>query len=168
MMVVVYNIGMDNKRKRYYLFFITAFFICAVALNLAGARKMRRVKLFLKDQKTGDLVIHRSYIPRSNSTNENVLWIIKELISGPFNNQYESMFDPNIEVKDVIIKSNVVYISFDWSMIESFYENPSLAVRSIVDSILLNIRELEEVKILIEGIEPVSTFSEISLQKTFK
>ena len=160
--------GMDNKRKRYYLFFITAFFICSIALNLAGSRKMQTVKLFLKDQNTGDIVIHRSYIPRSNSTNEYVFWIIKELISGPFNNQYESMFNPNTEVKDVIIMSNVAYIFFDWSMIESFYENPSLAVRSIVGSILLNIRELKEVKILIEGIEPVSTFSDISFQKTFK
>lgn len=159
---------MDNKRKSYYLLFFTAFFICSIVINLTGASKMRTVKLFLKDQNTGDLVIHRSYIPRSSSTNEYVFWIIKELISGPFNNQYEGMFDPNIEVKEIIIKSNVAYISFDWNMIDSFYENPSLAVRSIVDSILLNIRELEEVKILIEGIEPVSTFSEISLQKTFK
>jgi hypothetical protein len=159
---------MENKRKSYYLFLIIAFFICSIVLNMAGARKMRTVKLFLKDQNTGDLVIHRSYIPRSSSTNEYVFWIIKELISGPFNNQYESMFDPNIEVKEIIVKSNVAYISFDWSMIESLYENPTLAVRSIVDSILLNIRELEEVKILIEGIEPVSTFSDISLQKTFK
>jgi hypothetical protein len=159
---------MENKRKSYYLFLIIAFFICSIVLNMAGARKMRTVRLFLKDQNTGDLVIHRSYIPRSSSTNEYVFWIIKELISGPFNNQYESMFDPNIEVKEIIVKSNVAYISFDWSMIESLYENPTLAVRSIVDSILLNIRELEEVKILIEGIEPVSTFSDISLQKTFK
>jgi hypothetical protein len=129
---------------------------------------MRTVKLLLKDQNTGDLVVHRSYIPRSSSINEDVFWIIKELISGPFNNKYESMFDPNIEVKDIIIKRNTAYISFDWGMIESLYENPSLAVRSIVDSILLNNRELEEVKILIEGVEPVSTFSEISLQHGFK
>ncbi|HEB29928.1 MAG TPA: hypothetical protein ENI15_03500 [Spirochaetes bacterium] len=159
---------MDNKRKNYYLWFFTVFFICSIVLSLTGARKMRTVKLFVKDQDTGDLVIHRSYIPRSSSTNEDVFWIIKELISGPFSTQYESMFDPEIEVKEIIIKGSVAYISFDWSMIESLYENPSLAVRSIVDSILLNIRKLEEVKILIEGIEPVSTFSEISLQKTFK
>ena len=159
---------MKNKRKYYYLIVITVFFIFAVILDLAGTRKMQAVKLLLKDQNTGDLVVHRSYIPRSSSINEDVFWIIKELISGPFNNKYESMFDPNIEVKEIIIKRNIAYISFDWRMIESLYENPSMAVRSIVDSILLNIREIEEVKILIEGIEPVSTFSEISLQHSFK
>ncbi len=112
---------MDNKRKNYYLCFFTVFFICSIVLSLTGARKMRTVKLFVKDQDTGDLVIHRSYIPRSSSTNEDVFWIIKELISGPFSTQYESMFDPEIEVKEIIIKGSVAYISFDWSMIESFY-----------------------------------------------
>jgi len=159
---------MENKKKLYYLMLITALFIVSIMVSMASARKMRTVKLFLKDQNTGDLVIHRSYIPKSSSTNEYVFWILKELISGPFNNQYVGIFDPNIEVKEIVVKSKVAYISFDWKMIESFYENPTLAVRSIVDSILLNIRELDEVKILIEGVEPVSTFSNISLQKTFK
>ena len=159
---------MDKKRKNYYLIIVTVFFICAIVLNLIDNRKMKTVKLFLKDRNTGKLVIHRSYVPRSSSINEDVFWIIKELISGPFSNKYDRMFDPNIEVKEIIIKRNIAYISFGWSMIDSLYANPSMAVRSIVDSILLNIRELKGVKILIEGIEPVSTFNNISLQNTFK
>ena len=50
---------MDNKRKSYYLLFITAFFICSIAINLTGARKMRTVKLFLKDQNTGTFLFMR-------------------------------------------------------------------------------------------------------------
>ncbi len=159
-----------GKRKimRYYFMVIIIFFIVSCVLSLFNVKKMVTVKLFLKDRNSGNLVIQRSLIPKTSSLNEKVFWILKELISGPIHNNYERIFDPNIEVKEVIVKKNTAYISFDWKVIDSLYENPSLAVYAIVNSILLNIRELEEIKILIEGIEPVSTFCDISLEKTFK
>lgn len=156
------------KIRNYYLIAVVTFFIGSSLLSLTGTKKMQTVKLFLKDRHTGDLVIQRHPIPKTSSQNEEIFWILKELISGPNSNQFERIFDPNIEVKKIIIKKNIAYISFDWKFIDSLYENPSLAIRSIVNSILFNIRGLEEVKILIEGIEPVSTFCNISMQKGFK
>ena len=156
------------KIRKYYLIVVVVFFIGACLLSLTGARKMQTVKLFLKDRHTGNLVIQRHLIPKTSSLNEEIFWILMELISGPNSIRFDRIFDPNIEVKKIIVKKNIVYISFDWSVIESLYDNPSLAIRSIVNSILFNIRELKEVKILIEGIEPVSTFCNISLQNGFK
>jgi hypothetical protein len=137
-------------------------------LTLFDEKKMVSVKLFLKERNSDTLVTHKSLIPKTNSINEKIFWILKELISGPIGNNYERMFDPNIEVKEIIIKRNTAYISFDWTFINSLYDNPSLVIHSIVNSVLINIRELKEIKILIEGIEPVSTFCDISLESTFR
>jgi hypothetical protein len=160
---------MSKKTVRlYYIIAVTLFFIFSCAMSLIEIRKMETVKLFLKERKSESLVIQKSSIPQTNSLNDKIYWILKELISGPIQNNYERIFDPNIEVMDIIVKRNTAYISFDWTFIDSLYKNPSLAIDSIVDSILLNVRELSEVKILIEGIEPVSTFCNISLQRAFQ
>lgn len=154
--------------KRYYYIIVTALFILSCVLTMFNEKKMVSVKLFLKERNNDTLVAHKSFIPKASSINEKIFWILKELISGPIGNNYERMFDPNIEVKDIIIKQNTAYISFDWTFINSLYDNPSLVIHSIVDSVLINIRELKEIKILIEGIEPVSTFCDISLESTFR
>jgi hypothetical protein len=157
-----------NKIRRYYILVLIVFFVGSAVLSLLSTKSRRTVKLLLKDRETESLVIERALIPKTSSANEKIGWILKELISGPIKNEHERVFDPNIEVKNIIIKSTTAYISFDWSFIESLYENPSLAVRSIVNSILMNLKELKEVKILIEGIEPISTFCDVSLQIAFK
>ena len=64
-------------------------------------------------------------------------------------------------------KKNIAYVSFNWKIIDSLHKNPAFVISSIVNSILMNIREIEGVKILIEDIEPVSTLGNISLSGTF-
>ncbi len=157
-----------NLLRRYYLYVILFFFIGSIFMSFFNFRKMNLVKLYVKDKQTDGLVLQKVFIPKASSLNEKIFWILKELISGPINNKYERILDPNIEIKKVIIKRNIAYISFDWMLIDSLYKNPSLVISSIVNSVLLNNREIEGVKILIEDIEPVSTFCNISLQKTFK
>jgi len=160
---------MDRKRIRlYYIGAAALFFLFSCVLSLISTRSMETVKLLLKDRKSESLVVQKSSIPQTSSMNDKIYWILKELISGPIQNNYERIFDPNIEVKEIIVKRDTAYISFDWTFINSLYKNPSLAIDSIVDSILMNVRDLKEVKILIEGIEPVSTFCNVSLQRAFQ
>ncbi len=160
---------MERKRIRlYYIMAVALFFIFSCVMSLISTRNMVTVKLLLKERKSENLVVQKSSIPQTSSLNDRIYWILKELISGPIQNNYERIFDPNIEVKEIIVKRNTAYISFDWTFIDSLYKNPSLAIDSIVDSILMNVHELKEVKILIEGIEPVSTFCNLSLQRAFQ
>jgi hypothetical protein len=71
-------------------------------------------------------------------------------------------------VQKVIVREGIAYVSFGWMLTESLQKEPVMVVRAIVNSVLLNNRELDGVKILIEGIEPVGTFSNISLDETFR
>jgi hypothetical protein len=129
---------------------------------------MKKVKIYVKDKRTQRLVIQKTWIPNTATLNEKVFWVTKELMSGPAGSNYERVFNPDTDVQKVIIKEGVAYISFGWMLTESLQKEPVLAVRAIVNSVLLNIREIEGVKILIEGIEPVSSYSNISLYVTFR
>ncbi len=157
-----------EKIKWYYLIAVVVFFIVSATITIVNEKKMVTVKLFFKDRDSEKLVVQRALIPKTNSINERIFWILKELISGPVQSQYERILDPNIEVKEVIIKRKTAYLSFNWLLINSLHKNSTLVLDSIIKSVLVNVKELDEVKILVEGIEPVSTFYGISLEKTFK
>jgi len=156
------------KLKRYYFILIMVFFIGSIILNVIDTLTKNRVKIYLKDKKFDKLVTKIIVIPKSKSVDEKVYWILKELISGPIENRYERIIDPNIEIKNVVVSKKIVYINFDWIFIDSLYKNPHLVVNSIIKSILANIKGLEGVKILIDGIESRSTFCNISLIETFR
>jgi len=83
---------------------------------------------------------------------------MRELIAGPVDSRYERTVDPQVAVKEIIVQSTTAYISLDWGFVDSLSKNPKLAVQSIVSSVLRNIRELDDVRILIDGIEPVNNF----------
>lgn len=157
-----------EKIKWYYLSAIVVFLIASATITIVNEKKMVTVKLFLKDKESGKLVVQRSLIPKTESINERIFWILKELISGPIQSQYERILDPNIEVKEIIIKRKTAYLSFNWMLINSLHKNSTLVLDSIVKSVLMNVKELDEVKILVEGVEPVGTFFSISLEKTFQ
>jgi hypothetical protein len=154
--------------KKYYLTIILIFFLGSLFLSVQNSRKNNRVKLLMKDKHSQYLVLQKTFIPRTTSLNEKIFWILKELISGPISDRYERVFDPDIEIQRIIIRRNTAYVSFNWKIIDSLYKNPALAVSAIVDSILINIREIDKVKILIEDIEPVSTMGNIALNGTFR
>jgi hypothetical protein len=153
--------------KRYFLIGLIIFFLASLFFNFYTSRSTQRVKILVKDKQTQRLVVDKVHVPNTKSLNDRVFWVLKELISGPTENRYERILDPDIDVQKVIVKEGIAYISFGWMLTESLQREPLLVVRAIVNSVLLNNRELDGVKILIEGIEPVSTFSSISLYGTF-
>lgn len=158
----------ERKIQWFYMASILVLFLLAVFMSLLSERKMVRVKLYVKDRSTGQFVLQKAFIPATNSVNERVYWILKELTSGPVKSEYERILDPNIEIEDVIVEGRTVYVSFDWRLVDSLHGNPRSVLDVIVKSVLMNVRELDKVKILVEGIEPISTFCGISLQKKLR
>lgn len=123
--------------------------------------------LYVKDKKSGVLVTRKVAVPSAADRNDRISWIVRELISGPTGNRYERIFSPDLDVQKIIVEKGTAYISFGWQLVDALQKEPAIAIASIVNSVLANVNALEEVKILIEGIEPVSTFSGISLQNGF-
>jgi hypothetical protein len=160
--------GKEKKTVLIYMAVILAFFIFASGLSVFSGRKTVNVKLYVKERKSGQLVLQKSIIPKTSTINERVYWILKELVSGPVKSEYERILDPYIEIEEVIVENSTVYVSFDWRLIDSLHEHPSTVLNAIVKSVLMNVKELDEVKILVEGIEPVSTFCGISLEKSLR
>jgi hypothetical protein len=157
---------MKDPRK-YYLIVIVIFFLGTLFMSIQNSRKMHTVRLLMKERQSQYLVLQKAYIPRTSSLNDKIFWILKELISGPIGNQYERVLDPDIEIQRIVIRKNIAYVSFNWQIINSLHKNPAFVISCIVNSILINIKEIEGVKILIEDIEPVSTLGNISLSGTF-
>jgi len=158
----------DIKTEGYYLLMIIIFFILTIILSIFNVTGRNSVMIYLKDKNRDKLVAKKIVIPKSKSIDEKAKWILRELISGPIGNRYERIVDPGIEIKNVIFSGDIVYINFDWAFVDSLYKNPYLVLNSIAKSIFLNIGQIEGVKILIDGIEPVNTFCNVSLTKTFK
>ena len=162
-----YNEAMRKYIKRYFLFLLITFFSVSLFFNFYGNRSTEKIKILVKDRESQRLVMEKVNIPNTESPNERIFWVLKELISGPTQSQYERLFNPDTDVQKVIIREGIAYVYFGWMLVESLQDEPVLALRAIVNSVFLNNRELDGVKILIEGIEPVCTFSSISLNSTF-
>jgi spore germination protein GerM len=158
---------MRRYLKRYFLVLLILFLSVSLFFNFYSKRSTSKIKILVKDRASQRLVMARVNIPNTESPNERISWVLKELISGPTQNQYEAMFNPNTDVQKVIIREGVAYVYFGWMLVESLQDEPVLALRAIVNSVFLNHKEIDGVKILIEGIEPVCTFSTISLNGTF-
>jgi hypothetical protein len=159
--------GKGNRTALLYMAGILAFCVVAGGFSLFSERKSEGIKLYVKNRANGRLELQKSFIPKTGTVNEKVYWILKELVSGPVKSEYVRLLDPNIEIEEVIVRNRTVYVSFDWLLIDSLHENPGQVLNAIVQSMLMNVKELDEVKILVEGIEPISTFCGVSLQKTF-
>ncbi len=140
----------------------------SVFYQIVSTKATKRARIYVKDRQTGVLVSQKVIIPNTTNETEKLSWVLKELISGPAGGGYERIFNPNIEIQKVIIREKIAYVSFGWNLVGSLHTEPKLVIKSIVNSALANIRGLKGVKILIEGIEPVSTFCSISLLNTFR
>ena len=158
---------MRRYLRRYFLLLLVVFFSVSLFFNFYTNRSTAKIKILVKDRASQRLVMEKVNIPNTESPNERIFWVLKELISGPTQSQYERLFNPNTDVQKVIIREDVAYVYFGWMLVESLQDEPVLALRAIVNSVFLNHKELDGVKILIEGIEPVCTFSTISLNSTF-
>ena len=155
---------MDNRRlHRYYIYALAGVFLATAVIGFSDARKMDRIKLFFKDRRTGRLVAQLSSVPRARTLNERISWILRELSAGPVDSKYERTVAPNMEINEVIVQGGVAYVSLDWGFVDSLSFNPSLTIQSVVKSILHNVRGLDDVRILIDGVEPVNTFFGLSL-----
>ena len=153
--------------KHYFLAAITLFFIASLFVTLLNYRKTQSVKLYVKDRGAPALVLQKTVIPKPESIQDKIFWILNSLVSGPTGNRYERILDPDIEIQRVVIRKNIVYVFFDWKLIDSLHKDPALVIGAITNSIMLNTRKIEGVKILVENIEPVSTLGGVSLGNTF-
>lgn len=153
--------------RKCFLIVVSAFFIAGLFLQLKDMKSNEKVKIYVKDTRTGKLTVQGTKIPRTKSEEEKLFWVLKELISGPTSSHYDRLLGPDIEIQNVVIKGGIAYISFGWNIIDSLNREPVLALRSIIKSIFTNFRGLKGVKILIEGIEPVSNYSAFNLSSTF-
>jgi len=151
-----------------FLLFLILFFLISVFYQVISAKTTEKVRIYVKDRQTGSLVSEKIIIPNTSDDTEKLFWVLKELISGPAAGRYEKIFNPNIDIQKVIIRGKIAYISFGWKLVESLHTDPELVIQSIVNSALENVRGLKGVKILIDGVEPVSTFCSISLLSTFR
>jgi len=154
--------------SRCFLVLLTLFFLISIFYQIMSTKATKRARIYVKDRQTGELVSEKVIIPNTMDQTETLFWVLKELVSGPAGGEYERIFNPNIEIQKVIIREKIAYVSFGWNLVESLHAEPKLVIQSIVNSALANIRGLKGVKILIEGVEPVSTFCSISLLNTFK
>jgi hypothetical protein len=155
-------------RNRLYLYGLAGVFLITVFIGLIDARRMDRIKLFFKDRRSGRLIAQLSSVPRVHTLNERISWILRELSAGPVDRRYERTVLPSVEIQEVIVQGKTAYISLDWSFVESLSENPSTTAQSIVKSVLHNVRGLDDVRILIDGVEPVSGFYGLSLARAKK
>lgn len=143
--------------------------ISAVYITLKDEIKYTGVNLYFFNENTGKLEARREFIPKSRNKAEELKSILYELISGPSDERLESLFKPDVSVQFIAFgKGGEVFLSLNWAAVESLYRYPALAVESLVKSIMSNIKSVRAIKILIDGVEPVSTFGNIKLNRYFK
>jgi hypothetical protein len=155
---------MEKRRLHsYYIYALAGIFLATAVIGFSDARKMDRIKLFFKDRRTGCLVAQFSSVPRVHTLNERIAWILRELSAGPVDSRYERTVAPDMQINEVIVQGRVAYVSLDWDFVDSLSFNPSITIQSVVKSILHNVRGLDDIRILIDGVEPVNTFYGLSL-----
>jgi hypothetical protein len=157
-----------NLGRKIFFMLLIFLFLMSVLYQIVSTKETKKARIYVKDRQTGLLVSEKVIIPNTTDQDEKLFWVLKELISGPAEAKYEKIFNPNIEIQKVIIRQKIAYVSFGWNLVDSLHDEPKLVIQSIVNSTMANIKSLKGVKILIDGIEPVSTFCGISLLHTFK
>jgi len=159
------------KKKREFVFFtlMLVITISLIMMNfLLPEKKYLKIKLYIYNSKNNQFDFESRLIPKSKNKVEKIKDVVNELIYGPVTNGYERLLSPDTIIQFVALsKKNIVYISFNWDIIKSIRKNPAKVITSIVTSIKKNIKEVNGVKILVDGVESINTFNGINLYKTF-
>ena len=159
------------KKKKGMTFFLVIVIVSLsiVMINfLLIDKKYLKVKLYIYNNKNDRFDFEASIIPKGKNRIERIKDIVNELISGPVGENYERLFSPETTIQFVAMsKRGVVYISFNWNIVKALRKNPAKIIDSIVKSIKKNIKEVKGVKILVNGVESISTFNGIEMYKTF-
>ena len=161
-----------SKNKRGYSFFVVILILSLLimALNfLFYDRKYHKVELYVYNNKKDQFEFEKRIIPKGKSKIDNIKNIINELICGPVGEEYERLFLPGTIVQFISMsKKGIIYISFNWDIVKSLQKNPIKIVNSIVTTLRSNIDKVKGVKILIDGVESISTFNGIQLDKVLR
>ncbi|MFW6030908.1 MAG: GerMN domain-containing protein [Halanaerobiales bacterium] len=95
---------------------------------------------------------------------------IRHLIMGPESNQLSSTIPDEVELKEIEIRNKVAYIDFNRSLIENHWGGSAgelLTVYSIVNT-MTGFKEIEAVKILVEGNNMESLLGHMDLSEPLK
>ena len=111
------------------------------------------VSLYFKDKTTGELVKETRMIDSKELLKNPYNALVKMLIDGPENTNYEKTIPEGTSIIDTTFESGCVNINFS----KEFSENIETAkLQASINSIYQTLRELTEVtsiKILVEGVE---------------
>ena len=121
------------------------------------------VNLYFQEKETKKIVKESRLIDSKNLLKEPYLELLKMIISGPENNNYECVIPEGTNVKDVKLDGDVVTINFSNEFVEKSVDDTQRynSVVTIVKT-LTELTEINDVKILIEG-EEIDGFTEIGL-----
>ncbi len=159
---------MVNKNRLFFfcLLFISIFM--SVFIIFIYDKKYRKIDLYFIDSKTGKLEIKSEKIPKDISKIDQIKSILNELISGPSDVKYEPVFSPDVVVQFIALGTkDIVFLSFNWKFIESLYKNPLIKIEALVKTIIDNVRGIKGIKILVDGVEPISNFGSLKLSQLF-
>ncbi len=85
--------------------------------------------------------------------------IIRIFLKGPYDKKYKKFYNANIEIKSIFVQDNIIILNFAKDFAELFkghsLNETTLHLYSLVNSILINLPQIDGVQILIEG-EPVN------------
>lgn len=111
------------------------------------------VSLYFKDKTTGELVKETRMIDSKELLKNPYNALVKMLIDGPGNTNYEKAIPEETSIIDITFESGCVIINFS----KEFSENiETTKLQTNINSIYQTLRELTEVtsiKILVEGVE---------------
>ncbi len=151
---------MSNRKKLLLWSFLFVFILgfSLLFFFLFGNNKAGRV-LFFTDEITGDITGEVRQISLRNSQEDNIEFLLKELILGPVKLSNTRVIPGKTRLKSVLLRNGTLYIDFSRDII--FIENDvSLNFTKILDVIQRTIRfnfpEINEITILVDGEVPIS------------
>ncbi len=150
-----YRSATSGFNAKLYVFMIFSFVITLIFLIYIENKKYVRINIYLPHINSAELSKEVRFIPKSGSRIEKIRWIMGELISGPLNSEHLRVFNPDTKIRDIFIEKGVMYINFDWMIVEAFHKNYSQVVSSIKKTIADNFSGIREVRLLIDGVEPI-------------
>ncbi len=130
------------------------------------------VSLYFTDQDQAALLAEQRQLPPTNSPAALGKAIIRELASGPANkNLVRTLPGPDCLRGLFITPDKTAYVDLDrekWQQHPGGVQSDMLAIYAIVNSLVLNMAEIETVKILPQGSQPINPAGHLDLRYPLK
>lgn len=144
-----------NLNLRLYIILLSIFVLTLMLVVFLQNKKYVKIDIYLPEVGRAGFSREVRYIPKSGSRIEKIWWIMNELISGPLDSDNLRVFNPETEIKEIFIEKGIMYINFDWKIVETLQRNYFFATTSIKKTIAKNFSSVKEVRLLVDGVEPI-------------